>query len=165
MNEKKRNQAPPVAEINMRRRFHIEDTSIVYAIRYVEEHPTNFGDLNRAILDAFHCFYAPLGIRAYGNSDEALQAAMRSISILEGHISYLMAMWGLTSSTVKNISYLTPINPSQNPSMNGHVQGHQNNNHNGYNNGYHNPPQNTHQNGNGLSEEQKQAVSIYKSFK
>jgi hypothetical protein len=170
MSEKKRNQSPPIAEINMRRRFHIGDTSIVYAIRYVEEHPTNFGDVNRAILDTFHCFYAPLGIRAYGNSDEALQAAMRSISILEGHISYLKAMWGLTSSTVKNISYLIP-NPSQFHPRNGNIQsdpdhahsGYQNNNYNSQN-GHQNTPQNTHHNGNGLSEEQKQAVSIYQSF-
>lgn len=152
MSQSKRKQSPPIAEINMRRRFHIV-SSIVYAIRYVEEHPT-FGDVNRAILDTFHCFYAPLGIRAYGNSDEALQAAMRSISILEGHISYLKAMWGLTSSTVKNISYLTPTNPSRPHPMNGDIQSEPDNADSGYQN----------HNGNGLSEEQKQAVSIYQSF-
>jgi hypothetical protein len=79
-------------------------------------------------------------------------------------------MWGLTSSTVKNISYLIP-NPSQFHPRNGNIQsdpdhahrGYQNNNYNSQN-GHQNTPQNTHHNGNGLSEEQKQAVSIYQSF-
>jgi hypothetical protein len=156
MNEKKRNQAPPVTEINLRRRFHIEDTSMVYAIRYVEEHPTSFGEVNLAILDAFHCFYAPLGIRAYGNSDEALRTAMKSISILESHISYLMKLWGLTAMTVNNISYLTPTHPSQNFVMNTNNQGHFNENYN--------PSSNGHQPENSLSIEEQQAMSIYQSF-
>ena len=146
MNQKKRNQSPPVAEINLRRKFHDENASMVYAIQYIEEHPTNFGDVNQAILDAFHCFYAPLGVRAYGNSDEALQAAMRSISILEGHIRYLKATWGLTTTTVNNTSYLSENQNASTLSENQNVSTDED------------------QPGNSLSPEELEAVRIYQSF-
>lgn len=156
MNKKKRNQAPPVAEINVRRKFYNENASMVYAIRYVEEHPASCGDVNQAILDTFHCLYAPLGVRAYGNSDEALQVAMRSISILQGHINYLQTVWGLTTTTVNNISYITPTNPSQNLAINVDNQDDHPGNHNSFEDG--------NQPGNSLTFEEQQALAIYQSF-
>ncbi|MGB3401147.1 MAG: hypothetical protein WBA77_00490 [Microcoleaceae cyanobacterium] len=156
MNDKKRNQAPPVAEINMRRRFHLNDTSIVYAIRYIEENSLNYGDVNQVIIDTFDCFYAPLGIRAYGDPDAALRTAMKSISILQSHISYLMKLWELSSMTVNNISYITPTNLSQNLAMNTNHQGDFNGNHNAFSEG--------HQVENGLTFEEQQALAIYQSF-
>ncbi len=98
----------PAKQIHLRRRFYQNSQDpVYYAVRYLEQHP-DMGSVNTIMLNLLQHFYSPLGVKAFGDPDESLRAAMQSIAILEGHVSYLKTMFGLTSSGGNTISYTVP---------------------------------------------------------
>lgn len=131
MTEKKRNR-PPSAEVSIRRRFY-RNLSMIYAIRYCEEYPLYADDLHQVILDAFQHLYAPLGMKAYGDAEQALQVASRSIAFLEGYTAYLKKLFEITNDEAASepAASVSQPNNSANERKNGNGNG------NGHGNGKH----------------------------
>lgn len=102
----------PQKQIHLRRRFYKSKDIVYYAVLYLEKHP-DLGHINDTLLNLLQHFYSPLGIKEFGDFNESLQVAMQSIAVLEGHVNYLKAVFGLTSSGSNTISPTLPPQATQ----------------------------------------------------
>ncbi len=97
-----KNTKHPRGRIHIDRKLCIGDsnsTGVYYAYRYFTENADR-GGVNDAILDSFQLMYAALGLHNHGSKEEAIRIGLRSISILQGHITYLTSTLGLDTANI-----------------------------------------------------------------